>query len=258
MKIFLRFFTLLLFTSCQNSGLQKLNYSEYQDLILSRDMPELSEITIRDEHGQVISVDSMMSLHHSGEYFDRFFKDGKGQVVAYQLEPKPVFRDIPIACDRVGLLLDSVYLIDQQIRQRFDPRQDYANMEIVANVIEKCGMPNSPRAAKAIFMVVQHNHNIHQKKHIEAFRAAAQKGSIAKSSLALMEDRMPTHEGKPQLYGTQVRRRPNEEQWELFELADPERVDQRRAEMGLGPIKPYLENYGIAFTVEQIAAEQQQ
>lgn len=244
----------LVLFSCQDAGLEELSYSEYQALIMSGKTPDLSDITLKDEFGHQISIDSMMSLHQAGEYFDRFFKDVEGKVVAYQLEPKPAFRDIPIACDQIGPLLDSIYLIDQQARQNnYDPRQDYANLEMVANIMDKCGMPNSPTAAKAVFMVVQHNHSIHQKKYIPAFRAAAEQGILSKSSLALMEDRILTHEGKPQLYGTQVRRSSNEEQWQLPEIADPSRVDQRRAKMGLGPLQEYLQNfYGIEFKVEQV------
>ncbi|MBX2876330.1 MAG: hypothetical protein KTR30_29690 [Saprospiraceae bacterium] len=253
-RLLLMFMSLSLF-SCQDSGLVEMSYSEYQTLIMSRAVPALDMITIKDEFGAEITVDSFMTLQKKQDYFDRFFKNKEGEIVAYQLEPKPAFRDLPIACDKVSQILDSVYVLDQKRMEKYDPRQDYNNLEIVVNILNKCGMPDSPGAAKAAFMVVQHNHNIYQKRYIETFRAAAEAGLLAKSSLAMMEDRILTHEGEPQLYGTQVRRSENEEEWQLFELADPERVDQRRANMGLGPLKEYLQNFSVEFEVEQIQEE---
>ena len=255
MKRLLFLFICFVLTNCQDAELEELSYSEYQNMITSGAVPPLDQITIKDESGAEIDVDAFMGLQKEKEYFDRFFKNKEGKIVAYQLEPKPALKDLPIACDQVAPLLDSLYLLDQARKEKYDPRQDYSNLEVVANVLDKCGMPTNPGAAKAAFMIVQHNHYVQQKRFIETFRAAAAEGLLAKSSLALMEDRILTHEGKPQLYGTQVSRSDGQEQWQLSELADPERVDQRRAKMGLGPIKEYLQNFNIDFEVEQIQGE---
>ncbi|NRB47538.1 MAG: hypothetical protein HRU41_07680 [Saprospiraceae bacterium] len=256
MRSLLPLFMLLTLLGCNNSDLQELSYEEYQTLIMTGAVPELDQITIRDEQGAQINVDSFMKLQKRGDYFDRFFKNEEGEIVAYQLDPKPPLRDLPIECEEVTALLDSIYVLDQARMEKYDPRQDYSNLEIVVNVLDKCGMPQNPSAAKSVFMVVQHNHNLYQKRYIDTFRSAAAGGLLAKSSLAMMEDRILSNEDQPQLYGTQVRRANGEEQWQLYQLADPERVDQRRAKMGLGPLKEYLQNFSVAFEVEQIPVDQ--
>lgn len=255
MKSLLPIFMLLTLLGCSNSDLQELSYEEYQTLIMTGAVPELDQITIRDEQGAQIAVNSFMKLQKGGDYFDRFFKNEEGEIVAYQLDPKPPFRDLPIECERATVVLDSIYALDQARMEKYDPRQDYSNLEIVVNILDKCGMPQNPSAAKSAFLVVQHNHNIHQKRYIDTFRSAAAAGILAKSSLAMMEDRILSNDDKPQLYGTQLRRPNGEEQWQLYELADPERVDQRRAKMGLGPLKEYLQNFGVEFEVEQTTSE---
>lgn len=215
MKRTLLLFVCLMLSNCQNAELEELSYSEYQTLITSGAVPPLDQITIKDESGTEIDVDSFMALQKEKEYFDRFFKNKEGEIVAYQMEPKPALRDLPIVCEQVPSLLDSLYVLDQTRMEKYDPRQDYSNLEVVANVLDECGMPSEPSAAKAVFMIVQHNHYVHQKRYIETFRVASAKGLLAPSSLAMMEDRILIHEGKPQLYGTQLSRSNGQEQWKL-------------------------------------------
>jgi len=67
-------------------------------------------------------------------------------------------------------------------------------------------------------------------------------GEMRASSLALLEDRVRLREGKPQLYGSQVTRNPAG-QWEARDLEDPEKVDERRASVGLPPLAEYLAGF---------------
>ena len=60
-----------------------------------------------------------------------------------------------------------------------------------------------------------------------------------------MKDRALMHNGEPQIYGSQV---VNDE---LYELVEPEYVDQKREEIGMEPLKDYLNRFGIEFNVEQ-------
>ena len=67
-----------------------------------------------------------------------------------------------------------------------------------------------------------------------------------------MEDRILMFEGKPQIYGTQLHSETGAKDWKLYTLLEPEYVDKRRAEMGLGPLSEYLlENWGLEFAIEQ-------
>ena len=53
------------------------------------------------------------------------------------------------------------------------------------------------------------------------------------------------HDGLPQKYGSQVIG------GKLYQLEDPEFVNQRRKEMGMEPLEEYLARFGIEFNVEQ-------
>ena len=59
------------------------------------------------------------------------------------------------------------------------------------------------------------------------------------------------YRGKPQRYGSQTRANPETGVQEVYPVEDPEYVNQRRAAVGLGPIEPYLERFGIEWTVPQ-------
>ena len=80
----------------------------------------------------------------------------------------------------------------------------------------------------------------------EAFK----KGEAQPLRYAKMKDRILMEEGKKQLYGTQIKfenmlREP-------YQIKDPEYVDQRRAEIGLGPLSPYLKaKFDIDWSVSQ-------
>ena len=63
--------------------------------------------------------------------------------------------------------------------------------------------------------------------------------------IALMKDRALMHEGKPQIYGSQIMN------GKLYPLLEPEYVNQRREEVGLGPLEEYVQRFGLEFTVPQ-------
>ena len=57
-------------------------------------------------------------------------------------------------------------------------------------------------------------------------------------------------EGKEQIYGSQIYE--NEDgSFYVKDLQEPEYVNQRRREVGLGPIEDYVGHYGIEWIVEQ-------
>ena len=243
------FFVLL---SCNDSNLQQVPYEEYLTLMMSNQMPPPADIVIKDEFGNVIDVDSFSVLQRNHGYFDQFYKNKKGEIVEYKLVKQPSFKEVEIDCSRAGIILDSLYKIDQSIRTKFDPRKDYSNLEMVYNITQKCGMPTMQSSMNAVFMIVQHNHVSHQKAYIERFRKATEEGLLSRSTLALMEDRILVSEGKPQLYGTQIRRGSSDEPWELYEIFEPGKIEKRRREMGMIPFQDYLNNYGIVFNVDQV------
>ena len=58
---------------------------------------------------------------------------------------------------------------------------------------------------------------------------------------AYLEDRIAMHEGKPQRYGTQWMDDPLDGRVRPWRLAEPDRVNELRAGVGLGPLHPIPE-----------------
>lgn len=66
-----------------------------------------------------------------------------------------------------------------------------------------------------------------------------------------MQDRILMMDGKPQIYGSQITQNNETNEWELYKLDNPEFVDKRRTEVGLEPLKEYVQNWNIEFNVKQ-------
>lgn len=171
-----------------------------------------------------------------------------------QMGPGKV-KQMEIDCTQIKSMLHDIYLEDQAIREdgvitTEDEAIDFGHLEVVVNILEKCGMPSIANVdtigMEAIFFTLQHaTFNDYPQKYLEEMRKAAQKGDLKSSLLALFEDRINMREHKPQIYGTQVMDN------KLYDLADPEYVNQRRESVGLGPIEEYLKNWNIEFKVPQ-------
>jgi hypothetical protein len=78
-----------------------------------------------------------------------------------------------------------------------------------------------------------------QKECLALLEKAAAKGEASKRDLAYLTDRVLVGEGKPQRYGTQTEVKDGKAM--LRPTEEPDHLDARRAAVGLGPIKEYLE-----------------
>ncbi len=102
-------------------------------------------------------------------------------------------------------------------------------------------------ANDVIFMVIQHSDLETQHKYAPLMRQAVQNNNGSASNLAYLEDRIATREDRMQLYGTQLRCLGDK--CELQLLADPDNVDKRRRQVGLGPLADYLKDYDLVWDV---------
>lgn len=78
---------------------------------------------------------------------------------------------------------------------------------------------------------------------LEQAKPAADNGLFDLSWIAYMTDRDLIHQGKPQLYGTQLTTIDGITAFDPIE--EIEHLDERRASMGLGPIADYMKLYGM-------------
>jgi tetratricopeptide (TPR) repeat protein len=125
-------------------------------------------------------------------------------------------------------------------------RVDSVNLIIVRSILDKYGWLGADviggKGSTTLWVVIQHadNHPELQRKYLPMMRKAVADGVADSDLLALLEDRVLANENKPQLYGTQLKR--NEQGiYQPLTIADSSNVDIRRAAMGLGPLKYYLE-----------------
>jgi hypothetical protein len=157
---------------------------------------------------------------------------------------------VEVDCLKQGEILEKVFISDQTIRKQDVPFKQFAeenheNQELVISILEQCGMPSSEEVSKkqlfTVWLVLQHAEYKYRKKYFPLIEQAVNAGDLPKEQYALMKDRLLMDEGKPQLYGTQIKNR------KLYKLDAPETVNERRAEMGMEPIEKYLRQYNIEF-----------
>jgi hypothetical protein len=124
-------------------------------------------------------------------------------------------------------------------------RIDEGNTLWLGDLVNRVGWPGislvGEDGANAAWLFAQHasQHPELQRKFLGLLRDAVATGEAAPRHLAYLEDRVRIHEGKPQLYGTQFTQVVVQYRWEPFPIEDPERVDERRAAVGLSPLAEY-------------------
>ncbi|MDX5348261.1 MAG: hypothetical protein LPK19_13570, partial [Hymenobacteraceae bacterium] len=170
-------------------------------------------------------------------------------------------------------MLDSIYILDQKYRQQMNEVEkkhgwqseemqalfrkmraaDSVNVIKVSKVLDERGWPGTDiigqQGSQTLFLVIQHSDLPVQLKYLPLMREAAKQGKLSAGSLALLEDRVALRQGKKQLYGSQIGRDETTGEHYVLPLADPENVDKRRAEVGLGPLQDYVSNWGITWNV---------
>jgi hypothetical protein len=101
-----------------------------------------------------------------------------------------------------------------------------------------------------LFLVIQHSELEIQEKYLPMMREAVAKGNAQPSSLALLEDRVALRQGKKQIYGSQIASDPESGDYFVSPLQDPDNVDKRRADVGLGTLQEYISRWNITWDVE--------
>jgi hypothetical protein len=160
---------------------------------------------------------------------------------------------VEVDCSRQKEILEEVFNSDQTIRTQDVPfkqfaKENHKNQEMVISIIENCGMPSSKEVSEknmfTIWLILQHSGKKYRKKYFPQIEKAVNNGDLQKEQYALMKDRILMDEGKPQIYGTQIKN------GKLYKLESPETVNERRKEMGMEPIETYLKQYNIEFKIE--------
>lgn len=171
--------------------------------------------------------------------------------------------------------LEQIYIRDQTLRQLYQTaeekfgresdemkyfwelvsEQDSLNELEVIKIIEEKGWVGKSlvggQANTALWLVIQHAKVEIQEKYLPLLKESVLKGESTPRHLAMLEDRVNMHNGKPQIYGSQMELNKETGKWQFVEILEPEYVNQRRREIGMGPIEDYAKRAGIEWTIEQ-------
>jgi hypothetical protein len=175
--------------------------------------------------------------------------------------------------------LDSIYTEDQKYRMQMSSiadkhgwdskemqelwkvanRADSINLIKVLAILDKYGWlgPDvvGQQGNSTLFLVIQHSDQKTQEKYLPMMREAVKNKKAQASSLALLEDRVALGQGKKQIYGSQIGMQAGTNKNYILPLEDPDNVDKRRAEVGLGPLSEYVSRWKIVWDPEQYKKE---
>lgn len=260
----------IIISSCKTHKEEQLTTITYDEMV---EMLENNNITIPKDvpyyslEGKILTINERTELANDLPYADWLIntdsvlvkvqlQDSEKVRVAQKTTPLLKNGSRDINCDQLDKLLKRIYIRDQDARTDNLKIQeiDESNLTVVEQIIEKCGLPTQESAGElgysAIWLVIQHASAAKRKQYFPMLLEASENGLLENQDIALMQDRMLMDNGQPQLYGSQVFM--NEDgTYELYDLQEPEKVDARRKEMGMGPLKGYLTFFNIDFKVPQ-------
>jgi hypothetical protein len=128
---------------------------------------------------------------------------------------------------------------------------DSLDMVKVAGILDKYGWPDEDVAgSEAVFLVIQHADLDMQQKYLPVVRAAVKEHKVGTGDLAMLEDRIALREGHKQIYGTQIGMGADGSAW-VSPLDDPDNVDKRRKEAGLGTMAENLDHWNMKWDVTE-------
>ncbi|MFD2517611.1 DUF6624 domain-containing protein [Salinimicrobium flavum] len=172
-------------------------------------------------------------------------------------------------------ILDTIYEEDQGLRRQINEveekygresaemkahwktiaEKDSVNLIKIQAILDEHGWLGEDvigrRGNMTLFLVIQHSPLEVQEKYLPMMREAVSKGNADASALALLEDRVALRKGNRQIYGSQIGRDQVTGEFYVSPMVDPENVDKRRAEVGLGPIADYISNWDMTWDVEK-------
>jgi hypothetical protein len=171
--------------------------------------------------------------------------------------------------------LEQIYVRDQMLRQLYRDaeekfskesdemkyfwelvsEQDSINELEVIKIIDQKGWVGKSlvggQANMTFWLVIQHAPLETQEKYLPLLKKSVLEGESSGSHMALLEDRIQMRNEKPQTYGSQITTDKETGQQVVYAIWEPEYVNQRRKEVGLGPIEDYVKRWGIEWTIEQ-------
>lgn len=127
--------------------------------------------------------------------------------------------------------------VDMSVSFRFC-QSDRSNTAYLEEYVASNGWPNESEMGETFtlyaWLILQHSNLDTQEAMLPFIQDAVARGEARPNHLATLTDRIMRRRGEQQIYGTQWGCRDGE--FGPHDLMDPETVDERRAEVGLGPL----------------------
>ena len=212
-----------------------------------------------------ITTDTDLDILHKDKRWDKLI-----EIVKSNKEEAEKDLDKPLVA-----ILDSVYKEDQSYRHQIDEieekygrdseemkahwklinEKDSINLIKIEKILDERGWLGAniigEQGNSTLFLVIQHSGIETQLKYLPMMREAVKEGNARGRSLALLEDRVALRQGERQIYGSQIGRDQKTEEYFVAPLIDPENVDKRRAEVGLGTLAEYVNYWGMTWDIEK-------
>ncbi|MFD2935354.1 DUF6624 domain-containing protein [Spirosoma flavum] len=198
-------------------------------------------LTIPDCYAQKQSIDSL-----------QIYQAVKGQLLTINQDDQQgrqlldsISRKYGAKSNQVDSLWKAIHVADQ------------VNLEKIKVIFRQYGWIGEDKvgvqASMTQFLVIQHSDVATQHQFLPIMRQAAKAKKADAGLLAMLEDRVALGERKMQIYGSQISLDPNGAY--VMPLVDPDNVDKRRAEVGLGPLADYISRWHLKWDVNAYKAQ---
>lgn len=212
-----------------------------------------------------ITTDSDLNILHTDERWEKLIA-----IVAQNKEVYEKDMDKPLVAK-----LDTIFQEDQSYRRQMNSieekygrnsdemkalwhtidEKDSVNLIKVQNILDERGWLGpkviGSQGNMTLFLVIQHADIETQLKYLPMMREAVKLGNAKADDLALLEDRVALRQGNRQIYGSQIGRDNETGEFYVFPLIEPEKVNERRASVGLGTIEEYLKIWNVTWDVKK-------
>ncbi len=172
-------------------------------------------------------------------------------------------------------MLDTMYVEDQKFRLMIDEiaqvygmeseemeanlkkmrDQDSLNLIKIEKILNERGWLGPDiigyTGSLVLFLVIQHSAPEIREKYLPMMRDAAKKGNVTAVHLGYVEDRHAMEQNRKQVYGSQFGNDAETGEGYVWPLEDPDNVDKRRAEVGLGTMQEYLSESGSKWDLKK-------
>jgi hypothetical protein len=210
----------------------------------------------------------LMSLHTENEWkntIDRLQKKLDILEVNYDKQLQKELLDIYAEDQGIRGEFMKIYNDPNSNKRKIDSigkimgKKDSINLVKVAKILDEKGWLGKDvigaQANQTLFLVIQHSPLKYQQKYLPMMREAVKKGNATPGNLAYLEDRVALREGRPQIYGSQSARNKMTKKSYVSPMIDPDNVDKRRAEVGLGTMVEYAAKLNIEWNLEAYKKE---